>query len=89
MFSLTAGAPEVVAPTDTVPPVLTEDEIEDVARSVQEQVRTFTVTLAELRAVFSSHLLQSVVSYFTWFSVYAWTVTSYFGMFYYTYLVRS
>lgn len=62
---------------------------EDIVESVKQHIEGFTVTLTELRTIFSAHLLQCVSSYFLWFVLYAWTVTSYFGMFYHTYLLRS
>ena len=62
---------------------------DDMVQSVKQHIEGFTVTLTELRTVFSAHLLQCVLSYFMWFTLYACTVTSFFGMFYYTYLVRS
>ncbi|XP_067929123.1 transmembrane protein 161B-like isoform X1 [Watersipora subatra] len=62
---------------------------ENLVGTLQEQVQGFTATLTELRRVFSSHLLQSVTSYCIWFLLYAWTATSYFGVFHHTYLVRT
>lgn len=67
----------------------TAEELSDLMQSVKARVQDFTVSLAELRAIFSSHLLQSVASYFLWFTLYAWTTTTYFGLFYYSYLLRS
>jgi len=62
---------------------------DDVVQSVKQHIEGFTISLSELRSVFSAHLLQCILSYFMWFTLYACTVTSFFGMFYYTYLVRS
>ncbi|KAF6037721.1 TMEM161B [Bugula neritina] len=68
---------------------VTDADSESLVNSVRANIQEFSLSLSELRSVFSSNLLQSVTSYFIWFFMYAWTVTTYFGIFYHTYLVRA
>ncbi|KAF6037652.1 TMEM161B [Bugula neritina] len=68
---------------------VTDTDSESLVNSVRANIQEFSLSLSELRSVFSSNLLQSVTSYFIWFFMYAWTVTTYFGIFYHTYLVRA
>lgn len=85
-FTSPAGSPQENATPNTSEQLSNLDET---MQSFKENIQGFTVTLAELRAVFSAHLFQSMTSYFLWFTLYSWTVTTFFGLFYHSYIPSS